>query len=149
MKQYDFYGWKQADVPPVNPEYSNIKDPRELYDILWNLWCKKTCAPRLQSSWGPDNRTLGQCSITAFLVQDIFGGEVYGVLRPAGNYHCYNQVGKVTFDLTSEQFGQERLDYSSGVIQSRQEHFSKQEKYERYLYLKSLLDDTVRQGKIG
>lgn len=31
--------------------------------------------------------TLGQCSITAFLAQDIFGGEVYGILRPGGNYY--------------------------------------------------------------
>ncbi len=40
-----------------------------------------------------------------FSCQDIFGGKVYGVLRPGGNYHCYNVIGDWRFDLTSEQFG--------------------------------------------
>ena len=58
-----------------------------------------------------ENMTLGQCSITAFLAQDIFGGDVYGVLRSGGNYHCYNVIGDCVFDLTSEQFGDEVLSY--------------------------------------
>lgn len=44
-------------------------------------------------------------------MQDLFGGKVYGVLRPDGNYHCYNEIDGVVFDLTSEQFGNEVLDY--------------------------------------
>ena len=81
----------------------------------------------------------GQCSITAFLAQDIFGGEVYGILRPGGNYHCYNVVGKCVFDLTSEQFGDEVLSYEDNPIQSREVHFAKEEKRLRYEYLKERL----------
>ena len=47
------------------------------------------------------------------------------------------------FDLTSEQFGDEVLDYTDNPIQSREEHFSKQEKYERYLYLKDKLNNKL------
>lgn len=65
----------------------------------------------MRKDWTRENPTLGQCSITAFLAQDIFGGKVYGVLRPGGNYHCYNVIGDWRFDLTSEQFGEEALDY--------------------------------------
>ena len=83
--------------------------------------------------------TLGQCSITAFLVQDIFGGKVYGILRPGGNYHCYNVVGEAVFDLTSEQFGDEVLDYTDNPEQLREVHFAKAEKLERYEYLKAEL----------
>lgn len=36
----------------------------------------------MQEAWSQDNYSLGQCSITAFLAQDIFGGKVYGLLRP-------------------------------------------------------------------
>ncbi len=43
--------------------------------------------------WTPDNKTLGQCSITAFLAQDIFGGKVYGIPLPEGGVHCYNMIG--------------------------------------------------------
>ena len=100
MKKYQFYGWEQADVPAVAKAYKKIKNPKELYDILSGIWCADTCAPRMRERWSEDNKTLGQCSITAFLAQDIFGGKVYGILRPGGNYHCYNVVGDCCFDLT-------------------------------------------------
>lgn len=74
--------------------------------------------------------TLGQCSITAFLAQDIFGGKVYGIERPNGSIHCYNIVNEYVFDLTSEQFGDEKLDYSVGTEQFRntEHHFGNGEK---------------------
>ena len=128
---YHFYGWQTANVKPLGNEYKGIEDPRQLYDALKNIWCEYTCAPRLREEWSPDNITLGQCSITAFLAQDIFGGEVYGILREGGNYHCYNAVGEYKFDLTSEQFGDEVLDYSTNPVQTREVHFAKQEKKER------------------
>ena len=136
---YNFYGWEKADVSPINDDFKGIDDPRQLYDILTGIWCEYTCAPRLREKWSKDNVTLGQCSITAFLAQDIFGGKVYGVLRSGGNYHCYNVVGDVVFDLTSEQFGDEKLDYTNNPEQLREVHFAKAEKHERYEYLKAEL----------
>lgn len=137
--EYGFYGWENADVPPVNDEYSSITDPRVLYDMLSEIWCARTCAPRMRDKWTKDNMTLGQCSITAFLAQDVFGGRVYGILRKDGNYHCYNVVGDCVFDLTSEQFGDEKLCYEGNSEQFRDIHFSKEEKRLRYEYLKNVL----------
>lgn len=146
MKEYKFFGWEQADAPAVSDEYKQIKNPRHLYDLLSEIWCAGTCAPRLRDSWTKENMTLGQCSVTAFLAQDIFGGDVYGILRPGGNYHCYNVVGDCVFDLTSEQFMQgdksgddEALSYENNPIQSREVHFVKEEKRLRYEYLKEEL----------
>ena len=136
---YAFYGWETADSVPVNDEFKGITDPRKLYDALTHVWCRYTCAPRMRENWNGENMTLGQCSITAFLVQDIFGGKVYGVLRPAGNYHCYNVIGDRVFDLTSEQFGDEVLSYENNPEQFREVHFAKDEKRERYEYLKKEL----------
>ena len=132
---YAFYGNEQADVTAVSREYPGIRTPKDLYDALCGVWCEYTCAPRMRDEWSPSNRTLGQCSITAFLVQDIFGGKVYGILRPGGNYHCYNDVGGHVFDLTSEQFGEERLCYEENPEQVREVHFAKEEKHQRYVYL--------------
>lgn len=133
--KYNFYGNETADVSPLD-EYGKIADPRMMYDILAEIWCEYTCAPRMRDRWSSENRTLGQCSITAFLVQDIFGGEVYGILRSGGNYHCYNVVGDCVFDLTSEQFGDEVLCYENNPVQTRDIHFAKEEKRQRYEYLK-------------
>ena len=125
---YNFYGWENAAVPAVTEEYGGIKTPVDLYDALSGIWCAETCAPRMRKEWTTENRTLGQCSITAFLAQDIFGGKVYGILRPDGNYHCYNVVGDCVFDLTSEQFGKEILVYENNPEQFREVHFAREEK---------------------
>lgn len=135
---YKFYGADTPDVKPISKKFPAIENQRELYDVLSELWCAETCAPRLRDNWSPANKTLGQCSITAFLVQDIFGGEVYGI--PTGNgVHCFNVIGDVLFDLTSEQFGDKTLIYTKEHPQSRDEHFKKEEKKERYLLLRALL----------
>lgn len=144
MKEYKFYGWKTADCAPFDPVFAKIENPRHLYDLLSGIWCKETCAPRLQGKWTRENQTTGQCSITAFLAQDIFGGKVYGILREGGNYHCYNVVplpagGECVFDLTSEQFGDEKLCYENNPEQSREVHWQKEEKRLRYEKLKAAL----------
>lgn len=137
--QYNFYGWEQAGIPAANEHFIGIKTPRDLYDALAKIWCADTCAPRMRDKWSPENKTMGQCSITAFLAQDIFGGKVFGIRRPDGNYHCYNVVGSCVFDLTSEQFGDEILNYANNPEQFREVHFEKEEKRLRYECLKAKL----------
>lgn len=137
--KWNFYGWEHAAVSAINQNYKGIENPCDLYDALSKVWCADTCAPRMRDRWNADNKTMGQCSITAFLAQDIFGGKVYGILRPDGNYHCYNVVGECVFDLTSEQFGEEKLVYENNPEQFREVHFSKEEKRLRYEYLKKKL----------
>ena len=142
--KYKFCGSDSKAVSPINEEFSAVKDQRYLNDLMSNIWCRYSCAPRMRDDWSPENKTLGQCSITSFLVQDIFGGDVYGVRIPGGAIHCYNKIGDVEFDLTSEQFGDVKLDYSKGVKQSREEHFALKEKEERYLYLKKELLKAIK-----
>ncbi len=139
MKAYHFYGWETA----------NIRDPqgltpRDYYDLLSDVWCAETCAPRMRADWTPANRTLGQCSITAFLMQDLYGGSVLGVPLGDGNFHCFNVVDGCVFDLTSEQFGDVRLNYADCPEQSRAVHFAKEEKRQRYELLKAKLSAKVR-----
>ena len=151
MTRYKFYGWEScAGVKPLEGALEGagasswLTSPLALYDALSDgLWRLETCAPRLQDRWTPDNPTLGQCSITAFLVQDIFGGEVYGIPREGGTFHCYNVIGDARFDLTSEQFGDEAasLVYDDKHLQEREIHFAKAEKKARYLMLRSLLEN--------
>lgn len=128
---YRFYGWENADVKDRNG-----LTPRDYYDLLSEIWCKETCAPRMRGDWKAENRTLGQCSITAFLIQDLYGGKVYGVPLEDGSFHCFNDVDGCVFDLTSEQFGDQKLDYENCPEQFREVHFAKAEKRARYEMLK-------------
>ena len=58
---------------------------------------------------------------------------------PEGGFHCYNDVDGCVFDLTSEQFGTEKLNYTSNPEQLRTTHFADPNKYARYCLLKERL----------
>ena len=138
-----FYGADRTDFDADTP-YPQIRNPRDLYRALLRCWSARTCASRMRHRWSEDNPTLGQCSITAFLAQDLFGGKVYGVPLENGFFHCYNVVGDYVFDLTSEQFGDEKLCYAHNPEQFREVHFAMPEKQERYELLKAAFDDLMR-----
>ena len=143
-----FAGWIKT-IEPMDPKElcgfygaESVSDEiRELYRDLKHAWCAETCAPRMRPDWSEDNPTLGQCSIAVFVVQDLLGGRVYGVPLPDGSFHCYNEVGGMTFDLTSEQFGEEKLNYVNNPEQFREVHFASEEKRARYELLKKRLED--------
>ena len=138
----NYYGSEDTGLWIDQEEYPGIHTPQDLYDALSHVWCRYTCTPRMRKDYETSHMTLGQCAITAFLAQDIFGGEVRGILRPGGNFHCYNDVGGHVFDLTSEQFGDEKLVYSTDdPVQTREVHFAKEEKHLRYIDLKRMLKE--------
>lgn len=95
--------------------------------------------PKIALPMAKDNRTAGQCSVTAFLAQDIFGGKVYGIPLKDGKFHCFNVIGNSVFDLICAQFKNQLLNYADGIEQDRNIHFLKKEKYERYQLLKEKL----------
>lgn len=145
--EYKFYGWQVDGIHPLNNEYPGIETPRDLYDAMSIIWCEYSCAPRFRPEWNEDNKSLGQCSITAFLAQDIFGGKVCGIPRPDGTVHCYNVVDGKVFDVASEQFGDEVLTYNMDNDQNREDHFTVKEKFERYKYLCDKLHEYCEKNK--
>ena len=134
MREYKFYGWETADITD-----DRGLTPRDYYDLLSRIWCAETCAPRMRPDWTPENRTLGQCSITSFLMQERFGGRVFGIPNGDGTFHCFNVVGDCVFDLTSEQFGDKNLDYADCVEQFGEIHLAREEKRARYAFLREQL----------
>ncbi len=144
-RDYAYYGSGQA-VPAVTHLYPGISTPSRLYEVLAHVWCAETCAPRMRADWTRENLTLGQCSVTSFLAQDIFGGKVFGIPLKDGGFHCYNVVDGRVFDLTSEQFGPEKLRYEGNPEQFREVHFAKEEKKQRYELLKAKLLDYLKEA---
>ena len=53
------------------------------------------------------------------------------------------------FDLTSEQFGDEKLCYENNPQQFREVHFAKEEKLERYKYLRAELEKLIADNNNG
>jgi hypothetical protein len=55
------------------------------------------------SKWTADAPAAGQCSPTALLIQERFGGSI--LKTPfEGAWHFYNLIGGQRFDFTAEQF---------------------------------------------
>ena len=138
--EYKFYGWQTADIKDKDG-----RTPRDYYDLLTDVWCEETCAPASRGVWSEENKTAGQCSITAFAIQDIYGGDVYGIPLGPGTFHCFNVVGDCMFDLTSEQFGDKKMDYDNSYLQDRNDHFANEDKKNRYELLKKKLEERMKK----
>lgn len=52
---------------------------------------------------GEQNPARGQCSVTALVICDVFGGQILKT-RVGSNFHFYNEIGSRRVDLTSSQF---------------------------------------------
>lgn len=83
----------------------------KLTEILSRCYEAKTAYPGVQSQWNENNKTLGQCAVTALIVQYYFGGEIY---KHNKYPHYFNVINNQVVDLTSSQFDFE-FDYSDSI----------------------------------
>jgi hypothetical protein len=71
-------------------------------------WGADTCDPVDRPDWHPGNPARGQCGVTAFVLNDLLGGDlVLGEVHVAGErtgVHYWNSFAGVEVDLTREQF---------------------------------------------
>ena len=44
---------------------------------LRKSWCRATAHPSYQKDWTEDNPSYGQCCVTALVIQDLYGGDIY------------------------------------------------------------------------
>ena len=112
---YRFYGWEHAeDIAPIKDcGYKNIG---ELYLALLKAWSRETCSAKFRHAWSPENPSVGQCTITAAIVHELFGGEVMGLPLYGGGMHSFNRINGITVDLACEQFGKNALlDFDAAV----------------------------------
>lgn len=70
----------------------------EFGERLSKAWSSDT-----SSKWSVERQALGQCSVSALVVQDVFGGELLKT-RVGDDWHFYNRIDGERFDLTAEQF---------------------------------------------
>ena len=104
---------------------------------LRNAWCKETSHPAYQASWSADNPSAGQCAITALVVQDIYGGDIYSC-KVGRNSHFINMIDDKIVDLTADQFGGvEKIQYIKGSfkLRTRESLLKNKDVKERYLML--------------
>ena len=65
---------------------------------LTGAWSAQTAR-----GWREDDPARGQCSVTALVAQDLFGGEILKT-RVGAAWHFYNRIEGVRHDFTASQF---------------------------------------------
>ncbi|MEK6760774.1 MAG: hypothetical protein AABX93_02515 [Nanoarchaeota archaeon] len=76
--------------------------PKNLEEAVKSSWGKDTCYPPSAEKWSSENSALGQCAVTALVVNDYLGGEI---LNCKSLHHYYNLLQDHTIvDLTKSQF---------------------------------------------
>jgi hypothetical protein len=75
--------------------------PIDLYRVISRVWSGDTASPT--GAWSPSNPAQNHCSVTALVVQDVFGGDIL-CTRTVGGTHFYNVVDSKKWDITVSQF---------------------------------------------
>ncbi len=116
----------------------------ELKNLLMQSWSVETCAPGLRSEWNEENPSLGQCAITALIVNDYFGGKIMRCMASSGSHYYNIIVDDSLVDLTVEQFLGEIPDYANGEERTREYLLGNEDTKNRYLLLNRHLQANIK-----
>ena len=87
----------------------------ELFAAIDGSWSAETSSSR---EWSRENRSLGQCAVTACVIQDYLGGDILNTVAtlPDGttDSHYYNSIDDEEIDRTRGQFP-EGTTYTEGT----------------------------------
>ena len=117
---------------------------KELKQLLILSWEKETCSPVLKNEWNQDNPSLGQCAITALILNDFLGGKIMRCMASSGS-HYYNVIDNEIIDLTIDQFLGEIPDYINGEERTRDYLLSNEDTRNRYEKLLYNLKQTIEK----
>lgn len=116
----------------------------QLKQLLIKSWDLETCSPGLKDKWSEANPSLGQCAITALIVNDFFGGKIMRCMASSGS-HYYNIIDDELIDLTVEQFLGEIPQYEHGEERTREYLLSNEDTKNRYVLLNKNLQEIIEE----
>lgn len=116
----------------------------QLKQLLIQSWNLETCAPGLKDKWNKENPSLGQCAITALIVNDFFGGKIMRCMTSSGS-HYYNLIDNELVDLTVDQFLDVIPKYEDESERTREYLLSNEDTKNRYEKLLYNLKQLIRQ----
>jgi hypothetical protein len=108
-------------------------------------WDEKTCFPEVKNSWNPEIPELGQCAVTALLINEKCGGEI--IFNKDYNHYWNILPNGNEIDLTKRQFST-RISGSTEHITRSKVLFSKGAKkartFDRYELLKTRVNNFLK-----
>ncbi len=141
----------KAEVTMDAGAYQDVTDPSVyvkfklekvslLKAALESVWAKDTSHRDSVDAWSEDNKSAGQCAVTALIVNDILGGKL-AKIKVGDVGHYFSVIDDKIVDLTREQFGDQAVSYEDYEVRSRDYMLSDEDTKQRYELLKSRLRD--------
>ncbi|HWI47904.1 MAG TPA: hypothetical protein VNU45_06725 [Rummeliibacillus sp.] len=118
----------------MNKHYSqNIEFLKSALACSWSL--------ASSSKWHIDNPAKGQCGVTALVVNDLLGGQIFKTTLSEG-WHFYNVIDHKRYDFTASQFSKPIIyeDIPSDRSEALMDTNEKQ-----YAYLKQNVFESISQ----
>lgn len=72
-------------------------------DYFQDAWCEFTAHSSVRDKWSRGCRGVGQCAVTALVINDFFGGKIMRVELADGGSHYFNNVDGRDLDFTIDQ----------------------------------------------
>lgn len=124
-------------------------DFERLVKALEEAWCYETCYSGSRDSWRLGNQAIGQCAVTALVVQDHLGGKIaFGLMPEAETSHYWNVVAGVRLDLTWKQFEDAYQLPGHAGFRTRENLLENEDTKERYEILKVRTDRALMVAAI-
>lgn len=118
----------------------------EVCEVVSMSFSKETCYPAWVDRWNENVKCLGQCAITALVLNDFLGGKIMRCMSETGS-HYYNLINGEIVDLTVSQFNS-LPDYKNGEERTREYLLSNEDTRNRYkLLLERVKDNFIKYGK--
>ncbi len=122
----------------------------QLENVLKRAWSKDSS---YYYAFDENNPALGQCAVTALIVNDYFGGKIVWceVTRPDGQKisHYFNKIGNNEIDLTRSQFPEGTIvpagiEKKKEFATTRDFILSNEDTKARYLILKNKINNLLK-----
>lgn len=108
---------------------------------IQQAWCRETSSE--YEKWSPENPALGQCAVTALVIQDLLGGVlVRGKINGVSHYWNWLPSGDKV-DMTICQFGDNIAFDEFPIERSREYVLSFPDTKRRYELLKKRIYEPV------
>lgn len=107
----------------------------ENLETIFNLsWELRTCYKDKKHLWNENEPYIGQCAISALIVNDLLGADIMKV-KVGKESHYYNILDGEIIDYTKFQYKSGSVNYADGKLVFRDELLSDSDTRHRYYIL--------------
>lgn len=114
----------------------------DLLKALNMAWCRETAYSGDRNNWTIDKKSIGQCTVTAMIVFDYFGGKIIrGYSEKYKLFHYWNEIDGEKVDLTYDQFSDKKdILFTNIICKSKNDLMKIRSVKVRYILLKERVD---------